>query len=346
MSQRRVLVVDDEVSICESIAARLRAEGYDVELAFDGPSAVARCEQMDADLVVLDVMMPGFDGLEVCRRIQAVRPVPVLMLTARADETDMLIGLGVGADDYLSKPFSMRVLVARVQALLRRADRAEHAARPVADLLDRRELIGNVSHELRTPITALQAMLENVVDGVEEPDPAMMKSALRQTERLGALVADLLDLSKLEGGAMPLKRRRFEVEPFLRELSSVSAGDIEIDVKPPQLSVVADPDRLHQVVTNLVDNAVQHGNVDTKVVIRVRTGSAGELVLDVHDDGPGIEPQARERVFDRFIRGGSTDGGTGLGLAIAKWAVELHDGRIAVVDAPSGCCIRVVLPQN
>ena len=136
MSQRRVLVVDDEVSICVSIAARLRAEGYDVELAFDGPSAVARCEQMAADLVVLDVMMPGFDGLEVCRRIQAVRPVPVLMLTARADETDMLIGLGVGADDYLSKPFSMRVLVARVQALLRRADRAEHAARPVADLLE------------------------------------------------------------------------------------------------------------------------------------------------------------------------------------------------------------------
>ncbi|MER2221867.1 MAG: response regulator [Rhodococcus sp. (in: high G+C Gram-positive bacteria)] len=111
-------------------------KGYDVELAFDGPSAVTRCEEMDADLVVLDVMMPGFDGLEVCRRIQSVRPVPVLMLTARADETDMLIGLGVGADDYLSKPFSMRVLVARVQALLRRADRAEHAARPVTDLLE------------------------------------------------------------------------------------------------------------------------------------------------------------------------------------------------------------------
>lgn len=131
MSQRRVLVVDDEVGICESIAARLRAEGFDVELAFDGPSAVSRCAEIDPDLVVLDVMMPGFDGLEVCRRIQAVRPVPVLMLTARADETDMVIGLGVGADDYLSKPFSMRVLVARVQALLRRADRAESAARPV-----------------------------------------------------------------------------------------------------------------------------------------------------------------------------------------------------------------------
>ena len=80
------------------------------------------------DLVVLDVMLPGFDGLEVCRRIQAERPVPVLMLTARDDETDLLVGLGVGADDYLTKPFSMRELVARVHALLRRVDRAAELA--------------------------------------------------------------------------------------------------------------------------------------------------------------------------------------------------------------------------
>lgn len=122
-TQRRVLVVDDERTLAESIAARLRAEGYEVRTASDGPSAVAACEDYDPDLVVLDVMLPGFDGLEVCRRIQASRAVPVLMLTARTDETDMVIGLGVGADDYLSKPFSMRVLVARIAALLRRADR-------------------------------------------------------------------------------------------------------------------------------------------------------------------------------------------------------------------------------
>lgn len=120
---RRILVVDDERTLCESTAARLRAEGYDVRMAFDGPGAVDACAQYRPDAVVLDVMLPGFDGLEVCRRIQATRPVPVLMLTARADETDLVIGLGVGADDYLSKPFSMRVLVARVSALLRRADR-------------------------------------------------------------------------------------------------------------------------------------------------------------------------------------------------------------------------------
>ncbi|MGW4366658.1 response regulator [Nocardia takedensis] len=121
---RRILVVDDEVTIAESIAARLRAEGFTVDLAHDGPAAVAAVRADAPDLVVLDVMLPGFDGLEVCRRIQADRPVPVLMLTARTDETDQLVGLGVGADDYLTKPFSMRVLAARVRALLRRVDRA------------------------------------------------------------------------------------------------------------------------------------------------------------------------------------------------------------------------------
>jgi DNA-binding response OmpR family regulator len=124
MSSRRVLVVDDDATIADAVATRLRSEGYEVTVAGDGPSAVAAVRSSDPHLVVLDVMLPGFDGLEVCRRIQAERDVPVLMLTARADETDLLVGLGVGADDYLGKPFSMRELVARVHALLRRATRA------------------------------------------------------------------------------------------------------------------------------------------------------------------------------------------------------------------------------
>ena len=127
---RRILVVDDEATIADSVAARLRAEGFTVTTAPDGPAAVAAAKTFEPDLVVLDVMLPGYDGLEVCRRIQAERSIPVLMLTARTDETDQLIGLGVGADDYLTKPFSMRVLTARVHALLRRVERAgdQHGA--------------------------------------------------------------------------------------------------------------------------------------------------------------------------------------------------------------------------
>jgi DNA-binding response OmpR family regulator len=137
-TERRVLVVEDERTIAEAVAARLRAEGFAVQVAGDGPSAVEAARRTPPDAIVLDVMLPGFDGLEVCRRIQAERPVPILMLTARDDETDLLVGLAVGADDYLTKPFSMRELTARVHALLRRASRAAAgaAAAPVLRLGD------------------------------------------------------------------------------------------------------------------------------------------------------------------------------------------------------------------
>jgi DNA-binding response OmpR family regulator len=120
---RTIVVIEDEDLIAVSVAARLRAEGFTVETAGDGPGGVDLCVRLRPDLVVLDLMLPGFDGLEVCRRIQADRPIPVLMLTARDSETDTLVGLGVGADDYMTKPFSLRELVARVHALLRRAER-------------------------------------------------------------------------------------------------------------------------------------------------------------------------------------------------------------------------------
>ena len=123
MGKRRLLVVEDEPTIAASIAARLQQEGFEVEIAADGPAGVAACKRLAPDLVILDIMLPGYDGLEVCRRIQEDRPVPVLMLTARDSETDVLVGLGIGADDYMTKPFSPRELVARVHAILRRVER-------------------------------------------------------------------------------------------------------------------------------------------------------------------------------------------------------------------------------
>jgi DNA-binding response OmpR family regulator len=125
-----ILVVEDDQAIAGAIVARLQSEGFLTEVASDGLQAVELCLRRRPDLMVLDVMLPGIDGYEVCRRVQAVHPVPVLMLTARHDENDLLVGLGVGADDYLTKPFSPRELVARIRALLRRVERG--AATPVA----------------------------------------------------------------------------------------------------------------------------------------------------------------------------------------------------------------------
>jgi DNA-binding response OmpR family regulator len=123
MDSRRIAVIEDEQTIAAAVAARLRTEGFDVEVAHDGLDGVDLVRRFAPDLVVLDLMLPGLDGLEVCREIQRDRHVPVVMLTARDSETDKLVGLGVGADDYMTKPFSPRELVARIKALLRRVER-------------------------------------------------------------------------------------------------------------------------------------------------------------------------------------------------------------------------------
>lgn len=214
----------------------------------------------------------------------------------------------------------------------------------------RRGLIANVSHELRTPITALHALLENVVDGVAEADAETMRIALSQTERLGELVANLLDLSRVEGGAIPLQISRFGVDEFLRDAIEHVAprtGDVQVDVDvvPHGLAAVADAARLRQVVVNLVDNAIRHSPTGGRVSVAARAAEPTGLQLDVSDQGPGIGPDERERVFQRFTRGATSDGGTGLGLAIARWAVELHSGTIEVTDTQVGCRIAVIIPE-
>jgi DNA-binding response OmpR family regulator len=128
MGSQRILVVEDDRVIADAVSRRLTSEGFGVDTVHDGLAAVAAATATEYDAAILDVMLPGLDGLEVCRRIQSVRPLPVLMLTARAEETDRIVGLGVGADDYLTKPFSPRELVARVRALLRRVERAAQLA--------------------------------------------------------------------------------------------------------------------------------------------------------------------------------------------------------------------------
>lgn len=213
----------------------------------------------------------------------------------------------------------------------------------------RKELIANVSHELRTPIAALQAVLENLVDGVEEPDPERFKVMLSQVQRLGTLVGQLLDLSKLEAGAVPLNRRRFALDELIASVLEESDLHRRALTRHVELTssvaggVVAhgDPDRLHQVIANLVDNAIRHSPDGGRVTVSARH-SNGDLTIQVDDQGPGIPDGDTTKVFERFYR--SDDGGTGLGLAIARWIVDLHGGEITAQSAqPTGCRMIVAL---
>ena len=218
----------------------------------------------------------------------------------------------------------------------------------------RRELVANVSHELRTPVATLQAVLENVVDGVTPADPATLRAALAQVERLGVLVRELLDLSRADAGQVPLQQQDVRLADLVgAAVDEARLADrgvaYDVRVEPPDATVRADPARLHQVVANLLDNASRHSPEHGVVTVRASVGDGGAR-LSVGDQGPGIPPEERERVFERFTRGGTSaphDGGTGLGLAIARWAVDLHGGRIAVADTDpgtGGCRIDVELP--
>ena len=219
----------------------------------------------------------------------------------------------------------------------------------------RRDLVANVSHELRTPLGALQALLENLADGVEPPDPAALRTALAQTERLGRLVTQLLDLSKLESGGLELQPVSFGVRELLEQAArECELGDrpvrLRVCVEPGDLETTGDPERLHQVVANLLDNAVRHSPPEGRVWLSAHAATNGHTTIVVSDEGPGIPSEEAERVFERFHRTDAAratrDGGNGLGLAIARWIVDAHGGAIrAETREPSGCRMVVELPR-
>ena len=167
--RRKILVVEDEPTLADAVLARLNAAGFETAYAATGPAALAVAREQKPDALVLDVMLPGFDGLEVCRRLQAEQPVPVLMLTARDAESDLLAGLGAGADDYLTKPFSMRELIARITALLRRVDLVRAQALAGTEAGDQDEdpaaplELGSAQH----PLTVDRARRRVRADGAE-----------------------------------------------------------------------------------------------------------------------------------------------------------------------------------
>jgi signal transduction histidine kinase len=219
----------------------------------------------------------------------------------------------------------------------------------------RRDLVANVSHELRTPITALQAQLENLVDGIAAPDPATFRVMLAQVERLGRLVKQLLDLSRLESGALALERSEFALEPLLEHAVREQQlheprVDVAVTVEPSDLTAAGDPERVHQVVANLLENAVRYTPQGGTVEVTARRNADG-VTIEVLDEGPGIPESEQARVFERFYRAdaarSSSDGGAGLGLAIAQWIVDLHGGQIRPERRdPHGCRMVVTLPRN
>ena len=216
----------------------------------------------------------------------------------------------------------------------------------------RRDLFATVSHELRTPVAVIQGNVENLLDGLDEDRDVILETMLRQTRRLGGLIDDLMDLSRLEAGAAPMTRRPVDLVGVLDAvIDEARLRDPEPKIMlnaPTIVGLVGDPDRLHQVFANLVDNAIRHQPPDETIEITA-TAAAGWTTVRVRDKGPGIASEELPFVFDRFHRatGDPSGGNAGLGLAIVREIVHAHEGTvIAGNHHDGGCEMTVTLPAT
>jgi two-component system sensor histidine kinase BaeS len=217
----------------------------------------------------------------------------------------------------------------------------------------RRRAASDVAHELRTPLTSLQAGLEEIRDGLVDPDPEVVSRLHDQTLRLGRIVEDLSALSAAEGGTLRLERRPVDLAQVARDQAAAeeprlraSDVDLRIEAADRSVTVAGDPDRLGQVVGNLLSNAARYCRPGDAVTVAV-TALGADAVLTVSDTGPGIDPQDLPHVFDRLWRGRGADrvGGSGIGLAVVRELVAAHGGTVeAASDGRTGTQITVTLP--
>jgi two-component system, OmpR family, sensor histidine kinase BaeS len=217
----------------------------------------------------------------------------------------------------------------------------------------RRELLADVAHELRTPLQAIRGSVEGMLDGLYPTDDVHLRPVLERTELMARLLDDLRTLSMAEAGVLELHR-----EPVLPRAiaedgakafrESADRRGVTIDVLVGQdapTSVDADPERLDEILANLMTNAIRHARADGRVTVRVAGDGGRTVVFEVEDDGPGIPPEQLPHVFDRFVTTADA-GGTGLGLAIAKRLVEAHGGTIEATSAPTGgTLVRFEIPS-
>ncbi len=369
----RVLLVDDEVDFLESLGQRLALRGLNVVTAPSGQDALAELARYPVDVVVLDVRMPGMDGIETLRQIKEEYPrIEVVMLTGHADLESSLEGMRFGFFDYLTKPVEINTLIAKIHdAQSRRQGEVPDGDSTFGDKLKQHmivadrlaslgELAGSIAHEINNPLAIisesagwLHSHLERYPDlppGLESDMQLALdkiESAVERARRIShnflrfarspeAMVRET-DLRDLIAEVVDLTNKT-ATNSEVRLVISTSSGD--------SLRVSTDPYQLRQVLLNLVTNAIQAVPPGGRVSLQLG-GDDQEFMITIDDNGPGIPEENIERIFEPFFTTKPDGQGTGLGLAVSRGIVERLGGRIEVDSRPGeGCTFRVALPRH
>jgi two-component system, sensor histidine kinase and response regulator len=376
MKLSSILVVDDEPDNFDVIETLLSEHDYELHYAANGPEAIASLDIYQPDLILLDVMMPGVDGITICQQIKAIskwQAVPIIMVTALSTKEDLARCLQAGADDFISKPINSLELRARVHSMLRikqqhdRIQAFSKVQRNTINLLSnnlqmlRGNLIASLPHELKTPINGILGSITLLMEGVDEMDSESIHELLdisyRSTCRLERLTQRFLNYIDLELAEIALRDATGTTSNdasissaligHLAQTIAVQADraeDLVCQVEAIEMAVSIE--HLHWIVSELMDNAFKFSHPQTAVTVR---GECRDKMfhLSVGNQGRGMtqEQIASIGAFMQFERPTYEQQGAGLGLKIVQKAVDLYNGRFLITSLyEQGMTVNLTLP--
>ena len=298
----RILIVDDVPQNLQVVGTMLREEGYEVMPAMSGHQALGRVQAEPPDLILLDLMMPEMDGIEVCRRLKAdptTAQIPVIFLTASNEMAHLVSGFSVGAVDYITKPFNSPELLARVKTHLE----LQYARRRLREMNEEKnEFMGIAAHDLRSPLNAIKGYAEMLLEDAQlDAESSDVIGRIREaSRRMAEMVQNLLDVNAIERGELNLKLQACDLSPLIGSVIETcsrhaAAKQQTIEFAPPATvpKANADPNVLVQVLENLISNAVKYS--PPAKIIRVRLlNSAAAVASRCRTKGPGSPRKIRK----------------------------------------------------
>ncbi|MFQ5465561.1 MAG: ATP-binding protein [Thermodesulfobacteriota bacterium] len=344
MNREKILIAEDELDLLDLIDFNLTNAGYRTCGVLDGQEAFRQINIFHPDLIVLDLMLPKLDGWSLCERMKREEmEIPILMLTAKGAPEDKVRGFEIGAADYMTKPFEVKELLARINRVLERKRSGEMQRMIVHEVTNRLTTIGCYSRILSGKEEA----------PLDETTLGYLKDIASQVCHTTELVYEISTLIDLETGGFALDLRPCDVRGLVRSVSgsfgeAAARKGVEIvcDGREALPDIHTDPRAVRQILTNLVGNAVKYSDEGGRVEVRAEPAPEG-VAVTVRNNGPGIPPEERERIFEKGFRGaaaGCAAHGSGLGLYFVKRLSERLRARVEVEGEPgNGATFRVTI---
>jgi two-component system, sensor histidine kinase and response regulator len=359
-----ILVADDEPATRHMISQYLKKKGYIVSEAADGFQAFTAILHQTINIAVIDWMMPGMSGIELCRKIRDNQNGPyvfIIMLTAKSEKNELIEGFTAGVDEYILKPVNLQEMMARINVGARIVGLERKLLEKQKELSDNNQLknkfIGIVAHDLRNPLISIRGFSELLIKDSQnftEEQNEFLDIIHTTSRNMLAMINGLLDISQIESGSMNLDRKAGSLKLLILEriqIISLQAAKKHITIHKDISAIpeiVFDPHRMGQAVDNLITNAIKFSPSGSNVYLKLRQ-IEDSVQFDVTDEGPGIPQEEQHLLFSEFHRlsvrptGGETS--TGLGLAIAKKIIEAHNGKIGFESREGrGSTFRLILP--